>query len=248
MKFTEDSLFVAPTPVKLAEELAGWFSVQVNQPEFIDKPFYVAISGGSTPVLFFNILASDYGHRINWKKLHFFWVDERCVAPSNIESNYKLAFDNLFCKTNIPENNIHRINGENEAQTEAMRYGNEINSILDQKNGLPKFDLIILGLGDDGHTASFFPGQENLIHAENICKATANPKTGQKRITLTPRCINNATKIAFEITGMSKSSIVNEILMKLPNHTKYPAAHIKPSSGNLFWFLDAGAAKGLFGC
>jgi len=246
MKFTEDFLFVAPTPVKLAEELAGWFFVQVNQPEFIDKPFHVAVSGGSTPVLFFNTLASDYGYRINWKKIHFFWVDERCVAPSNIESNYKLVFENLLTKTNIPETNIHRIKGENDPQSEAIRYADEMRSILDHDNEIPKFDLIILGLGDDGHTASLFPGQESLMKTDKICESTEFPKTGQKRITLTPCCINNASKVVFEITGMSKSAVVNEILMKLPNYIKYPAAHIKPLSGNLFWFLDAGAAKGLF--
>ncbi len=247
MKFTEDFLFVAPTPVSLAEELAGWFFVQVNQPEFIDKPFNVAVSGGSTPVLFFNTLASDYGHRINWKKLHFFWVDERCVAPANIESNYKLVFDNLLSKTNIPETNIHRIIGENNPQSEAIRYADEVNSIVSHNNGLTQFDLVMLGLGDDGHTASIFPGQENLISSENICEPSENPKNRQKRITLTPRCINNATKVVFEITGMLKSPVVNEILMKLPGYKNYPAAHIRPSIGNLYWFLDAGAAKGLFG-
>jgi len=246
MKFTEDSLFVAPTPVKLAEELSGWFFAQALKLSEGDSSFCVAISGGNTPILFFNHLAAKYGHNIDWNKIHFFWADERCVAPSHNDSNYKSAHVNLLSKISINEYNIHRIKGEGDPKQEAENYKNEILSVLPLENNLPKFDLIMLGMGDDGHTASLFPKQDNLLHSKNICETSVNPSTGSNRITLTPKCINNAAKVVFQITGMAKSNIVNDILLKRAGYKDYPAAHIKPGSTNLYWFLDAGAAKGLF--
>lgn len=246
MKFTEDNLFVAPTPVKLAEELSGWFFSQALASTEKKDSFYVAISGGNTPILFFNNLAEKYGHCIQWNKIHFFWADERCVPPAHNDSNYKSAFTNLLSKIPIPENNIHRMKGEGNPQNEAENYATEIFSILPKENELPKFDLIMLGMGDDGHTASLFPRQDNILHSKNICEASVNPSTGLNRITLTPLCINNSSKVVFQITGMAKSNIVNDILLKRANYKEFPAAHIKPGDNKLYWFLDAGAAKGLF--
>jgi 6-phosphogluconolactonase len=246
MKFTEDSLFVAPTPVKLAEELSGWFFAQALELSEAKSSFCVAISGGNTPILFFNHLAAKYGQNINWNKIHFFWADERCVPPTHNDSNYKSAHVNLLSKIPIPELNIHRIKGEGEPKKEAENYVSEILSVLPIENDLPKFDLIMLGMGDDGHTASLFPKQDNVINSKRICEASVNPSTGSNRITLTPKCINNAAKVVFQITGMAKSNIVNDILLKRSSYNDYPAAHIKPGGNNLYWFLDAGAAKGLF--
>lgn len=245
MKFAEDLLFIAPTPLQLAEELSGWFFAQYLESQLFEKPFYVAISGGSTPLLFFNILAAKYGQYIDWKNLHFFWADERCVPPKNSESNFRSAHINLFSKILIPENNIHRIKGEADPIREAKSYSTILFKTLPISNELPCFDLILLGMGDDGHTASIFPGENIKTHFENICEVTTHPNTGQKRITLTTNCINNASKVAFQITGMTKSSVLNEILLSNPTSDKYPAARIKPTKGNLYWFLDAGAANGL---
>jgi 6-phosphogluconolactonase len=246
MKFIDDCLFVASTPLKLAEELAGWVFAQVTEMTSLEKPFYLAISGGNTPVLFFNHMAAKYGHYLNWNLVHFFWVDERCVVPSHNDSNFKNANIHLLSKISIPESNVHRIKGEIDQQKEADDYTSTIKSLVPLKNNIPTFDLILLGMGDDGHTASLFPDQDNVILSDKICETSVNPNTGQKRITLTPLIINNASKIAFYITGMSKAAIVNEILVKQHESDKYPAAHIKPSTGNLYWFLDASAAKGLF--
>jgi 6-phosphogluconolactonase len=245
MKFTEDSLFVAPTPLRLAEELAGWFYSQIFEKTNHSKQFHVAISGGSTPILFFNHLAAKYGHHIDWTYVHFFWVDERCVPPSSNDSNYKNAQTNLLSKINIPESNIHRIKGENIPTKEATRYAEELASTVNLKDGIPCFDLILLGMGDDGHTASLFPGQDNLFFSGNLVEASENPKTGQKRVTLTPYCINNALKVVFQVTGISKSGVVCDILQKNQVSNNYPAKQIKPSNGDLYWFLDAGASKGL---
>jgi 6-phosphogluconolactonase len=246
MKFTEDSLFVAPTPIKLAEELSGWFFAQALELTETRKSFYVAISGGNTPILFFNHLANKYEKSLNWKKIHFFWADERCVPPSHNDSNYKSALLNLLSKISIPEENIHRIKGEEDPKKEAENYKNNLFSVVPLENSLPKFDLIMLGMGDDGHTASLFPKQENTLKSKTACETTVHPVSGMKRITLTPLCINNAAKVVFQITGLAKSNIVNDILLKRGNYKDYPAAHIKPLSNCLYWFLDAGAAKGLF--
>ena len=246
MKFTEDSLFVSPTPVKLAEELSGWFFAQALELSESKKSFYVAISGGNTPILFFNNLAARYSHNLNWNNIHFFWADERCLPPTHNDSNYRTANNNLLSKISVPLSNIHRIKGEGNLQDEVENYKNEILSVIPLENDLPRFDLIMLGMGDDGHTASLFPKQEKLLHSKNICEASVNPATGLNRITLTPLCINNAVKVVFQITGLAKSNLVNDILLKRASYKEYPAAHIKPTSNNLYWFLDAGAAKGLF--
>jgi 6-phosphogluconolactonase len=246
MKFTEDFLFVAPTPLKLAEELAGWFFAQVHENNDNSKLFFIAISGGSTPVLFFNHLAAKYGHRINWEQIHIFWADEKCVPPTQNESNFKNAQINLLSKIGIPEVNIHRIKGENDPEKEVARYADEIASIVPAFEEIPRFDLVLLGMGDDGHTASLFPGQESIIFSGNLVEASENPKTKQKRITLTPYCINNAAKVVFQITGLAKSAMVNEITQNVKSAFDYPAKQIKPSKGDLYWFLDTGAAKGLF--
>jgi 6-phosphogluconolactonase len=246
MKFIEDFLFVAPTPVKLAEELASWFLAQLIEAKSHSKPFFVAISGGNTPILFFNQVAATYGKEINWRNVHFFWVDERCVSPDHHESNYFSAFTNLLMKISIPSENIHRMKGEGIPEQEAENYEREILSFVPVVNKVPRFDVVFLGMGDDGHTGSIFPNQSEILKSEKICVASVNPNSKQNRITLTPHCINHAGKIVFEITGFKKACMVNEILIQMPQSKNYPSSQIKPVSGNLYWFLDAGAAKGLF--
>lgn len=244
MKFIDDFLYVAPTPIKLAEELAGWFYSQIHQPSEQNKPYCIAISGGNTPILFFNQLAAKFGHHIDWSNIHFFWADERCVSPTSNESNFRMAQINLLSKIVIPEKNIHRIRGENDPTKETLRYADEIASFVPIVDDIPKFDIIMLGMGDDGHTASLFPGQEKLIFSGNLVEESVNPHNNQHRITLTPYCINNASKVLFQITGLTKSNMVNSILLHSNDNKMYPAAHIKPVNGDLYWFLDSGASKG----
>lgn len=246
MKFSDNSLFVAPTPLKLAEELAGWFYSQVFNHSNASKQYYIALSGGTTPVLFFNYLASYFGPYIDWNRIHFFWVDERCVAPDDNDSNYKTAYVNFLSRVSVPASQIHRIRGEADPVEEAMRYAEEIRSVVPMEDELPRFDLILLGLGSDGHTASLFPPQADWDGSDKLVAVTANPATHQRRITLTPRLINNAAKVVFQVTGFAKANIVGEILQHQPEAAKYSASRINPSRGDLYWFIDAGAAKELF--
>ena len=149
----------------------------------------------------------------------------------------------LFDKIEIPEENIHRIRGENIPEKEVVRYTAEIDGLLKFKNKYPNFDLMILGIGTDGHTASIFPDQLKLINSEKVCAVAVHPKSGQKRVTLTGSVINNSDNTFFMITGDGKAKVVADILKKKKDYKKYPAASIDPAIGIYEWYLDSSAAK-----
>lgn len=206
---------------------------------------HIALSGGSTPKIVFDELATDFHDTIDWNQVHLYWGDERCVPPNDSESNYKMTVDHLLSKIDIPEENIHRIYGENIPAEEALRYAEVLKSRLPHFEGVPQFDLVILGMGDDGHTASIFPYNIHLWDSGNLCEVAVHPDSGQKRITITGKVINNAKKVAFLVTGDSKMEKVREIVAKTGNFRSYPASLVAPNSGELDWFLDAAAAREL---
>jgi 6-phosphogluconolactonase len=205
--------------------------------------FNIALSGGNTPGLLFEVITLKYAGDIPWERVHLWWGDERCVSPENEESNYKLAHDKMISWIPIPEGNIHRIKGEEDPEDEAVRYSNEISSMLKKRVGWPVFDLIILGLGDDGHTASIFPNHIDLLDDENYCAVAEHPGTGQKRITLTGKVLNNAKNIFFLVTGKNKAPRISEIMNNDPVAKLLPAYHIEPGNGNLTWYIDQDAAS-----
>ncbi|WP_299536212.1 6-phosphogluconolactonase [Ulvibacterium sp.] len=207
--------------------------------------FHVALSGGSTPKIVFDVLASDFADGIDWAKIHFYWGDERCVPPTDDQSNYKMTVEHLFSKIGLAEENIHRILGEAEPLREAYRYANLLEINLDRISGIPQFDLVILGMGDDGHTASIFPHEIGLWDASEHCVVATHPESGQKRITITGQVINIAKEVAFLVTGNNKAEKVREIIQREGNYTNYPASLVSPTSGNLRWFLDQAAAQGI---
>ena len=208
------------------------------------KKLNIALSGGSTPRAFFERIAEDQQnqHEIPWSLVHFFWVDERCVPPSDAESNYGMTQSALLSRINLPEGNIHRIHGENDPEEESLRYSHEIEKNVKFEAGLPVFDWIFLGIGNDGHTASIFPGRTDLLNATSICKAVRHPVTGQGRITLTGKPIVSAKKLTFLVTGESKSLVVGQIINKEPAASDYPAAYIARNRQDAEWYLDASAA------
>lgn len=228
---------IYPSPA----ELAAAFAVLLEKWASHKKIFHVALSGGSTPEVLFGHLAQYYKHRIDWEAVHFFWGDERCVPPDQPESNYRMTQDSLLRHIELPTQNIHRIHGEAEPQAEAERYAREIQAYVPMEEGWPVFDLVLLGLGSDGHTASIFPNQMDLLHSERICDVATYPASGQQRISLTGKVINHAHKVAFLVTGPSKRNVVAEILGKSGDWAAYPASHIR-SAGGLYWFLDEAAA------
>ncbi len=205
-----------------------------------NTPYSLALSGGNTPKRIFEKLTYK---KISWNQIQFFWGDERCVPPDHSESNYKMAREHLFDRIKIQDHQIHRIKGENDPASEAVRYEKEIRNHLDQYRKLPVFDMIMLGLGEDGHTASIFPDQMYLLKSDKVCEIAIHPETGQKRITLTGPVIKKAKNILFIVTGKTKSKIIADIVYKRGDWKKYPASYITPENGELYWITDSEASS-----
>ena len=233
---SEIEIRVSSTKEKVAEDFCEFFKQQIES----KNSFNVALSGGSTPKIVFELLAKSY-HDLDWSKVHFYWGDERCVPPDNSQSNYKMTFESLFKQISISDSNIHRIRGEERPEIEAIRYSEEISKNLPSSNEYPQFDLMILGLGDDGHTASIFPDQMQLLKENSFCAVATHPISGQNRITITGNTLNNSTKTAFLVTGQGKTAIVDTIINGKNGAANYPAYHIQPK-GDLIWFLDKNAS------
>jgi 6-phosphogluconolactonase len=231
------------TPEELAEAFASDLVNRINNSGKKKNPFTIALSGGNTPKLLFEILADKYRESIDWSNVHLFWVDERCVPPADPESNYGMTRQILLSKIIIPENNIHRIRGEEEPEKEASRYSEEIKAYTPTRDKFPLFDLIILGMGDDGHTASIFPGNLKLLSSDRVCEAAAHPVSGQKRVTITGKVINNAWEVVFIVTGSGKAPVIGRIFNKDAESVNFPAAYVVPFHGNLSWLLDEKAGE-----
>lgn len=224
------------------EEIAKKFSEELQKIIHQSDKVNVALSGGSTPKAIFDFISENYKDSISWNNVHFYWGDERCVGPDDSESNFKMTLDHLFSKIDIPIENIHRIKGENDPRKEAIRYSKILNENLEIKNGIPCFDLLILGMGEDGHTASIFPDQMNLWNSDHNCEVATHPNSGQLRITITGKVINNAKTVTFLVTGLSKKEKIDEILNKRNHYLDFPAAHVQPISKNIIWYLDKESA------
>jgi len=227
---------------ELAAYSMEWMSLKMKEATK-DKFFTVALSGGTTPKQLFEYLAMHGQGTVDWTKILFFWSDERCVAPDNADSNYHMAKFCLLDKLEIPEEHIFRIHGEAEPIEEAKRYSLILEENVPLRNGLPCFDLILLGLGEDGHTASIFPGNTHLFESARYCESVKHPQTGQQRVTLTGSVINNADNVVFLVTGSGKAEIVSRVLNTAKND--YPASLVSPVHGRIKWFLDQNAASRL---
>ncbi len=228
------------------QAVAKAFSEYLKQRiEDAEDKLHVALSGGSTPKAIFDFMAENYGTSIQWDKLHLYWGDERCVPPTDAESNYKMTVDHLLSKIDFPEENIHRILGENDPEEEAKRYGEVLNEWLPTDEDGPIFDIVILGMGDDGHTASVFPYNIELWDKPENCVTAKHPDSGQVRVSLTGKVINNAEEVAFLVTGEGKAEKVEIIINELDGFEKYPAALVAPHTEKLTWFMDKAAASKL---
>lgn len=233
------------SPEDLAVHLAEELKRLSNSLTTYEDKISIALSGGSTPKILFQLLAQPlYRDKIKWKKLHLFWGDERCVPPDHPESNYGMTRENLLQHIEIPESNIHRIRGEITPDAAAKAYSKVIReNVPPERDEIPRFDWVLLGVGEDGHTASLFPGSEVLRIKDKICAVAIHPVSGQKRITLTLPVINHAKKVTFLVAGESKRKVVSEILHQSEGFNKYPAAQVNPVQGELIWLLDKAACK-----
>jgi 6-phosphogluconolactonase len=218
---------------ELAQAAAEYFVAQ--------GPETVALSGGSTPKLMFQVLAEQFRYDVSWSNVHFFWSDERHVPPDDPESNYRMAAEALLSHVPVSTNNVHRIRSENpDALATASEYEQTIIDVT--KQTLPRLDLIFLGLGTDGHTASIFPGSEVLNETERLVAAPYVEKFKSYRITMTLPLLNNGSSIVFLVSGAEKAEIVKAVLQ---GEHKYPAQAVNPHPGELIWMLDKDAASKL---
>jgi len=231
------------------EEMSGaaaWFIVEATR-DFVNQQgfFTLALSGGRTPKKLYEALAQPlFSERVPWKRVHLFWTDERCVSPDHAHSNFRLARDKFLSVVPVPEENIHRMPGEVVPPEEAAaRYEKTLEEFFgcgpDQP--FPGFDLALLGLGPDGHTASLFPESEALFEAKRrvvpaVPPPGAEPDVG--RLTLTIPTLNASKNVIFLVSGPGKEAVVERIFENPPVAARgYPAARIQPR-GKLVWFLD----------
>ena len=229
----------------LAEGFAEFFAEEIRTLLKDKKIITVALSGGNTPIKIFETLAGKFIDSIEWNRIHFYWVDERCVPMNSEESNYGNAWRVLFEKTGIGSEQLHPIYGETDPDDEIHRYEDAILKYAQLKDGIPCFDMILLGLGEDGHTASIFPDRLDLFAAQDITAHTIHPESGQNRITLTGNVINNAARIYFIVCGSKKSALVKSIIEETTESELLPAANVQPKDGTVTWFLDSEAGKEL---
>lgn len=239
-----DNIHISETSKIQAIALAEDFHKMALEYLKSQNEIYIALSGGNTPKLFFNELA-DFQDHIPWDKIHIFWSDERCVPPDDEDSNYRMTKRYLFDKIDIPSSNIHRILGEAEPELEEKRYSDEISQNIKFKNGWPVFDWIMLGLGEDGHIASLFPGSDVLGETKAISVVAQHPKSGQRRISLTLPVLNHAKRITYLVSGSSKAQIIRDIYSNNEDHMDVPAARVHPIAGIIDWYLDKDAAADL---
>jgi len=225
------------------EEVALHFSRYLAIVLAAKETAHIALSGGSTPKVVFDELAANFQPDIDWHGVHLYWGDERCVAPDDDDSNYKMTVKHLISKIDIPKKNIHRIKGENEPEYEAKRYSDILEEHLPMVNDIPQFDMVILGMGDDGHTASIFPHEIELWHADANCVVATHPNSGQQRVSITGKVINNARAVVFLVTGKNKAEKLEAIKNGHENAVLYPSNLVNPKSKKLLWFIDEAAAE-----
>jgi 6-phosphogluconolactonase len=209
--------------------------------------FSLALSGGQTPKSVYAVLASpDFKNKIDWKKVHVFWGDERPVVCTHPDSNYRMAKESLLDGVGIPPGNIHRIGSEEDPMLAAQQYEDELRDFFDIGEGaFPAFDLILLGMGDDGHTASLFPESEALVIKDRLVVDNYVKKLNTHRITFTFPVINNAHNVLFLVSGSTKSKMIKRVLENTDAENILPSQNVDPKNGSLFWFLDKAAASDL---
>lgn len=241
---TEAETHIFEDSEELAAEAADLFLWLAEQAIAARGRCIVALSGGSTPKTVYSLLASAHAGRLDWSRVFFFFGDERCVPPSHPDSNFHMAQTSLFLSLNVSDAHIFRMKGELDPEIAAAEYETTMRRSLEPSaEGWPRFDLILLGLGPDGHTASLFPGTEALKEREKWVTPGLAPNGVRQRLTITLGVINHADVVLFLVAGAGKTRIAREVLepSSVGAH-QYPASLVRPSHGRLLWFLDSAAA------
>ena len=237
------SVHIHKDPYAMAERAAHIFAGACEDAIAERDVFRVALSGGHTPIYLFRLLSQpDWVERLPWNKISLFWVDERCVEPDSIDSNYGLARRELLA--NVPVTHYFRMKGELEPEEAARNYEQLLRREFEINQGeIPRFDMMLLGMGGDGHTASIFPDSPVLAEKERLVADVNVPGFKTDRLTLTLPVINNARCCMFMVTGKDKHNALGKVLNLLVEPT-LPAQMVRPGVGDLIWIMDEAAAKG----
>ena len=233
-------------PEELAQRALGFFVDSAQRAINERDVFRVAISGGKTPRQFYQLLGVDkQSLNLPWDRVKLFWVDERCVKPESSDSNYRVAADTFLKKVPIPQQNVHRIAGESINYTQAVdEYTRILKEVFKLEPGrFPEFDLMILGMGPDGHIGSLLPNSYALFDTDDLVAVVYQLEGGLNRITLTHPVMCAAQHLIVMVSGAEKATIVRDVLLGGPDEIKYPVHTLWPILHKVTWLIDREAAK-----
>jgi 6-phosphogluconolactonase len=243
---SEPEIRISTDIESLSQAMAAYFAGLAEECKRQGRPFYAAISGGGTPRRAYELLAqAPYAQAGFWSSSHFFWCDERCVPPDHPESNFGEANRLFLTKCGVPQANLHRVQGELVQAQAAMDYHRQLKEQAAPGLGWPRFDLVWLGLGADGHTASLFPGSNPAEGVKNPVLAVCGDYQGRpaERITLTQAVYNTARQVVFMVSGEDKATAVRRTLKGELDLVHTPAQRVRPEQVPVLWMLDKAAAR-----
>ena len=234
---------IYPDTNTLSHEAAQYIVRLANEAIVSHGRFSIALSGGSTPRVLYGLLGDEpYRNQINWSQVEIFWSDERCVPPDSSDSNYQLAQEVLFSKLSISASQIHRMPADKpDRDAASLEYTQEMQRAFGT-DGIPSFDLLQLGMGPEGNTASLFPHQPSLHEQQRLVMPVNVPKPPPPRLTFTPPLLNAAKHVLFLVTGSDKADAVQAVLEGGYQPEEYPAQIVRPPHGDVTWMLDTAAA------
>lgn len=236
---------VLQDPQDLARRVAERFVRAANDAFLARKRFTVGLAGGSTPIAAYQLLATqEFAQQINWQSVHLWWGDERCVSPDDPQSNYRMAKESLLDRVPVVPEQIHRIKGEDPPLEAAAAYESALRENFEPNAGL---DLILLGMGEDGHTASLFPGQKAVRETVRWAMAESIAALGAWRVTLTPPFITRSREVIFVVSGAGKAARLNHVLHEVADREPSPAGVIARGAKRVGWLVDRAAASELSG-
>ncbi|HKJ68820.1 MAG TPA: 6-phosphogluconolactonase [bacterium] len=231
-------------PDELTRAAAEESVIRINESLARRKTCTLVLAGGNTPRPLYQLLATEYAHRIPWENVHLYWGDERFVPHDHDQSNYRMVRESLLKHISVPSENVHPIPTEHPTVVDcAQAY--EIHLQAEFRTEFPEFDLVLLGLGTDGHTASLFPGTDAILEQENWVCASEAPDPPKERITLTYPVLNSAKSVFFLVSGEQKAEAVRNASQEVHDRNACPAAFIRPERGQVIWWLDRPAAAQL---
>jgi 6-phosphogluconolactonase len=229
--------------VRAAEEIAHFAGEAICT----HGEFTLCLTGGTTPASTYELLATRFHLSVDWKEVQFFWGDERCVPPDDPASNFGMANRTMLSKLALRPEQMHRMRGEDEPAHAAHEYERELRAFfrLEQPDDFPSFNLLLLGLGENAHVASLFPGDPALHEKARLAVAAEVEAVPRRRISLTLPVINHAERVMFLVSGANKAAAVRQILQGPPDPDQYPGQYVKPHNGEVVWLLDHAAASAL---